>query len=310
MANSYICLFTFHAMRLFLTTALVGMSMLYCVAQRAQVKSTAEEPTRIIGYYTKEGSAVTDVKQAYFWRTATKVDSLYTIVDYFTADSTVRMRGTCSQLLPYYIFEGQCTWYHQNGKKRTETFFVNGERDGLSQWYYEDGSPQWAMHYKKGKKYYAQYWTKEGTPQLTNGTGLIAERDNELPSTQYTEVKDSVVVRHFEVADQLQDTVYIVADADPKFQGGMNTFYNMLARSIIYPEQAKDSEIQGQVMLSFIVDKQGNAIDAKVETGIGYGCDEAALTAFNKQKGWMPATYQGKPVKMRMRLPVKFALAY
>jgi TonB family protein len=297
-------------MKLVLTTALVAMSALYCAAQGARVKSTAQEPTKIIGYYTKEGSAVTDVKQAHFWRTATQVDSLYTIVDYFTADSTVRMRGTCSQLLPYYIFEGQCTWYYQNGKKSTETFFVKGERDGLSRWYYEDGSPQWALHYKKGKKYYAQYWTNEGTPQLNNGTGLIAARDNQLPHTQYTEVKDSVLVRHFEVTDQPQDTVYIKADVDPMFQGGMNMFYSKLARSIVYPPQARDSEIQGQVMLSFIVDKQGNAIDVKVEQGIGYGCDEAALTAFHKQKGWMPATYQGKPVKMRMRLPVKFALEY
>jgi TonB family protein len=295
-------------MKSFFTTALVTMSVLFCAAQETVMETVPDGKSTIVGYYTKEGSAVTEIKQAHFWRTATKIDSLYSIVDYFTADSTVRMRGTCSQLLPYYIFEGACTWYHENGKKSTETFFVKGERDGLSRWYYEDESPQWILQYKKGKKYYGQHWTKEGKPQLNNGNGIIATRDNELPRTQFIEIKDSVLLRQFDVTDHTQDTVYSVAEVNPMFTGGMEVFNSMLSRSIIYPTAAIAKDVQGKVMIEFLVDQQGDAIDAKVVKGIGSGCDEAALVAFNKQKGWKPATYKGKPVKMRMALPVMFAL--
>jgi protein TonB len=66
--------------------------------------------------------------------------------------------------------------------------------------------------------------------------------------------------------------------------------------------------VEGTVFVQFTVGTSGAPTDAKVLRGIGAGCNEAAIEACMKQKYWQPGMRDGRPIKMRMILPVMFRL--
>ena len=96
-----------------------------------------------------------------------------------------------------------------------------------------------------------------------------------------------------------------------EFPGGVQAFRKMVAESIVYPKEAKEKNIQGKSLISFVVDTDGSIIQLKVMKRLGAGCDEAAIDAIlaTKHIKWSPATNtEGKAVKVRKTLPVEFKL--
>ncbi len=80
-----------------------------------------------------------------------------------------------------------------------------------------------------------------------------------------------------------------------------------LQREIRYPEIARHDGIEGRVILQFIVDEQGRVNEPKVIRGIGSGCDKEALRVLQTVR-YRPGMQRGKPVKVKMSLPVMFKL--
>lgn len=92
-------------------------------------------------------------------------------------------------------------------------------------------------------------------------------------------------------------------DQMPELIGGLSE----LQKYVEYPEMARKAGIQGRVTLQFIVDEQGNVINPRVKTGIGGGCDEAALAALANIK-FKAGIKNGEAVKTQYSLPVIFRL--
>lgn len=99
-----------------------------------------------------------------------------------------------------------------------------------------------------------------------------------------------------------------VVDESPEYPGGMEALYKYLAENIHYPEQAKNDQIQGRVVISFVVEKDGSISDAKVVRGIGGGCDEEALRVVNAMPKWTPGKMRGEVVRVNFNLPITFKL--
>ncbi|MCU0438964.1 MAG: energy transducer TonB [Raineya sp.] len=95
-----------------------------------------------------------------------------------------------------------------------------------------------------------------------------------------------------------------------EFPGGIHAFRTQVMRNVRYPRKAMQSETQGIVYVRFIIDEKGLIKDATIQKDIGYGCGEEALRAVNAVTTlWTPARDKdGKAVKMRYVLPVKFKL--
>jgi protein TonB len=83
---------------------------------------------------------------------------------------------------------------------------------------------------------------------------------------------------------------------------------SFLAKNIIYPKIAKENNIQGKVICSFVVNKLGHIENVKVERGIGGGCNEEALRVLKSMPDWIPGKQNGQPVSVRYNIPVKFIL--
>lgn len=74
-----------------------------------------------------------------------------------------------------------------------------------------------------------------------------------------------------------------------------------------YPQEARDAEVEGQVVLRVLVDATGKVAQVKLQKGLGYGCDQAAMT---HAKTWRfkPGTIGGRPVERWITVPITFVL--
>jgi protein TonB len=103
------------------------------------------------------------------------------------------------------------------------------------------------------------------------------------------------------------DEPLLMAEEMPEPIDGFQKFYKQIGRDLRYPRKAAASEIEGKVFIEFVIDREGNVSHIKVIKGIGYGCDEEAMKVLAKTK-WKAGKQHGVPVKVRMVMPIKFAL--
>ena len=85
----------------------------------------------------------------------------------------------------------------------------------------------------------------------------------------------------------------------------LNSF---LKFNVHYPEVARENDIQGSVIVRFMVEEKGSISHIKLLRGIGAGCDEEALRVVRSMPPWQAATYKGKPVRSVEVLPIHFKL--
>ncbi len=99
-----------------------------------------------------------------------------------------------------------------------------------------------------------------------------------------------------------------IAEEMPSFPGGQEALMKYLAGRITYPEDAEENGIQGAVFISFVVERDGGITDVKTLRGIGGGCDEEAVRVVRGMPKWQPGKQNGKLVRVRYTLPIRFKL--
>ena len=90
--------------------------------------------------------------------------------------------------------------------------------------------------------------------------------------------------------------------------GGNAAFFAWIAANQHYPELARKRRMQAKVPVEFTVQPDGSLTDVRVVQKHGSGMDEEAIRLIKTAPKWEPATYQGKPIKQKMALPVIFQL--
>ncbi|GEM_PF-5653977 len=105
-----------------------------------------------------------------------------------------------------------------------------------------------------------------------------------------------------------QDKVYEEVDQLPKYVGGMAALGSRLQQVLEYPKEERKKGIQGKVFVAFVVTKNGEVTQIEIEKGISSLCDKAAVAAVSKLPDWEPGIHNGKPVNVRVVLPINFEL--
>jgi len=100
-----------------------------------------------------------------------------------------------------------------------------------------------------------------------------------------------------------EEEIFVVVEQMPELIGGLSS----LSQYITYPEMARRAQIEGRVIVQFIIDKEGNVHNPEVIRGIGGGCDEIAVKAVKKAK-FIPGMQRGKPVNVKYSMPINFTL--
>lgn len=94
----------------------------------------------------------------------------------------------------------------------------------------------------------------------------------------------------------------------PSFPDGTEAMYKFIYDNIKYPAIARENGISGQVIVQFVVAKDGSITKATVARGIGGGCNEEALRVVKMMPRWKPGKHNGRTVPVTFTLPIKFVL--
>ena len=89
---------------------------------------------------------------------------------------------------------------------------------------------------------------------------------------------------------------------------GTEDFFVYLKQNQKYPAKARKNQVQGRVMVEFVVEKDGSLSNLKVIQKMGSGLDEEAIRLIEKGPKWIPAQYNGQSIRQKMILPVIFQL--
>lgn len=111
------------------------------------------------------------------------------------------------------------------------------------------------------------------------------------------------------VVEAPKEEVFLIVEQSAEFAGGMAGFYKYVAEHIRYPNEAKNNDVTGRVIVEFIIGSDGSVRDARVVKGIGYGCDEEALRVIKGMPKWSPGKQQGRAVSQKLTVPIKFTLS-
>lgn len=84
--------------------------------------------------------------------------------------------------------------------------------------------------------------------------------------------------------------------------------YVFLGSHIVYPPKAIEDDVQGKVMVSFIVNETGKLSDFKIIRSVSPECDAEAIRVLKEMPSWKPGMQSGKPVKVQFSLPILFKL--
>ncbi len=97
-------------------------------------------------------------------------------------------------------------------------------------------------------------------------------------------------------------------DVLPQFPGGMNALMTYLSQNIKYPEACRKANIEGRVMVSFIVTRSGDISACKIVKSPDERLSEEALRVIQAMPSWIPGKVNGESVSTKMTLPVSFKL--
>ena len=119
---------------------------------------------------------------------------------------------------------------------------------------------------------------------------------------------NSAAVKHVDGKSKANMPNEVTPDVKPVFAKGEQSLVEFLSSEIKYPEGCKAEEIEGTVVVNFVVDKEGKTEDFKILKSPDDRLSMAALDVMAKMPEWTPAQLDGKPVSMELRLPIKYAL--
>ena len=105
-----------------------------------------------------------------------------------------------------------------------------------------------------------------------------------------------------------EEEIFMVVEDSPEFPGGINALLEYLRKNIKYPAICRESNIQGRVIVSFIVNKDGAIVDPEVVKGVHPSLDKEALRVISTMPNWKPGAQRGKPVRVKYSVPVNFRL--
>lgn len=108
---------------------------------------------------------------------------------------------------------------------------------------------------------------------------------------------------------QNDNSVYTYVEQMPEFPGGEHALMEFLRKNLHYPATARDQEVQGRVIVRFVVNEDGSVSDITILRDIGAGCGAEAVHVVKMMPKWKPGKQNGKPVKTYYNLPVMFQLS-
>jgi len=109
--------------------------------------------------------------------------------------------------------------------------------------------------------------------------------------------------------DVIEEIPYVRVEKKPLFQGkDAGEFRNWIYSQLVYPRAALENGIQGNVVLSFVVNTDGNLSDIKLLRKVDPLLSEAVMEIVKNSPKWTPGRQQNKPVRVTYQVPIVFKI--
>lgn len=99
-----------------------------------------------------------------------------------------------------------------------------------------------------------------------------------------------------------------IAEVMPEYPGGKDALFAYIGTNLKYPEQAVEEGIEGVVFVTFVVEADGRITGVTVLRGMGGALDKEAVRVVSGMPNWMPGKQNGKVVRVKYNLPIRFML--
>lgn len=105
-----------------------------------------------------------------------------------------------------------------------------------------------------------------------------------------------------------ENKVFDVVEQMPSYPGGMGALMQYLSNNIKYPVIAEENGIQGRVVCTFVVERDGSITDVRVAKSVDPSLDKEACRVIKSMPHWIPGKQNGSAVRVKYTLPVTFRL--
>lgn len=252
----------------------------------------------------------------------------YTIKDYYKSKN-IQMIGSSSDR-DVLKQEGPFVFYYENGNKKLTVTYANKNKTGKEYNWYENGTLKSELEYFENKKgaiafKVLNYWNPQKEQKVTNGNGSIEDKSGDLERSgqikdglpegiwtgrnlkhkySFTEKYEKGNLKSGTSTDSLNTKhSYKLVFEQPTPKNGKDSFYRYVSQNMNIPAEVQN-KVFGKIYISFVVDAQGNIVEAKILKGLDQAIDQSAIAVMMSAPKWIPALERGIPVRVRYSLPI------
>lgn len=123
--------------------------------------------------------------------------------------------------------------------------------------------------------------------------------------------EEAVVVQKMEVSEGTvtDDAPFVIVEKMPQFQnGGLEKFHAWVSGRVNYPQIAMENNIQGKVILTFVIERDGTLTNIEVLQSPDRSLSEEATRVLKTSPKWTPGRQRSTPVRVKFTLPIEFNL--
>lgn len=138
--------------------------------------------------------------------------------------------------------------------------------------------------------------------------GVVTQEGSD-DADKFKAVHEQVIVKEPEPeVKPKEEEIFVAVEQQAEFPGGTAAMMKWLSNNVRYPESAQQNDIQGRVIVKFVVEKDGSIGHAEILKGVDRDLDREAIRVVKKMPRWQPGKNNGVAVRSYFNLPVVFRL--
>lgn len=151
---------------------------------------------------------------------------------------------------------------------------------------------------------------RQPTAKIRTARFKASPKEEEVDTVYNELMKGAIdVIPEPPVEGQTSETIFgDVAEQMPSFPGGQKALLDYLSANVRYPDDCEETCVQGRVVISFVVERDGSITEAKVAKSVYPSLDEEALRVVNGMPKWLPGKQNGESVRTKYVIPITFRL--
>ena len=148
--------------------------------------------------------------------------------------------------------------------------------------------------------------SQEDLSKTNTAIGAFDVKGNDEAAGEVLKAKE--VIAQPEPPKEEETKVFDVVEQMPSFPGGPSALFEYLSKNIKYPVVAEENGIQGRVIVTFVVEKDGSITDVRVVKSVDPSLDKEAQRVVKSMPRWIPGKQNGSAVRVKYTVPVTFRL--